>query len=44
MVCKNVKQGQEQREVIARSKVCVEKKRVYSGNGRTEAEKNCKSH
>ena len=32
------------RERLAGSKVWAEKERVYTGNGRTETENNCKNH
>ena len=44
MICRKMEKGQEQRERLARSKVWADKKRVYTGNGRTETENNCKSH
>ena len=44
MVCRKIERRQEQRERVARSKVWADKERVYTGNGSTETENNCKSH
>ena len=40
MVCRKMGKGQKKRKRLARSKVWVEKKSVYTGNGRTETENN----